>query len=160
MRRRGLCFHKWFGVSATHRHPLSFRGTGEVVLGTHCVLAGVLTVCFWHLYCAYRRCWGGDQGWRPRSQRKALTPGGVCLLIEALLGLLEGATHADSRTGRWGQSRRGARPTLALSLTGSGQCPAAKGRGPAYAHKLISSESAGPPAQSGCLHCGPRALSC
>lgn len=57
-------------------------------------------------------------------------------------------------------SRRGARPALALSLTGSGQCPAAKGRGPAYAHKLISSASAGPPAQSGCLHCGPRAFSC
>lgn len=103
---------------------------------------------------------GGERGWRAGSQRKASAPGGVCLLP---LGLLEGATHADSRRGRgswWGQNRRGARPALALSLTGSGQCPAAKGRGPAYAHKLISSESAGPPAQSGCLHCGPRALSC
>lgn len=57
-------------------------------------------------------------------------------------------------------SRRGARPALALSLTGSGQCPAAKGRGPAYAHKLISSASAGPPAQSGCLQCETRAFSC
>ena len=98
----------------------------------------------------------GDPGPRGKPRLQA----GVCLLLEALLGLLEGATHADSRTGRWGQSRRGARPALALLLTGSGQCPAAKGRGPAYAHKLISSESAGPPAQSGCLHCGPRAFSC
>lgn len=98
----------------------------------------------------------GDPGPRGKPRHQ----GGVWLLTEALLGLLEGATHADSRTGRWGQSRRGARLALALSLTGSGQCPAAKGRGPAYAHKLISSESAGPPAQSGCLHCGPRALSC
>lgn len=57
-------------------------------------------------------------------------------------------------------SRGGARPALALSLTGSGQCPAAEGRGPAYAHKLISSASAGLPAQSACLHCGPRAFSC
>lgn len=51
---------------------------------------------------------GGDRGWRPRSQRKASAPVGwgeeeVCLLIEALLGLLQGATHADSRTGRWGE---------------------------------------------------------
>lgn len=118
-------------------------------------------MCFWHLYCAYRRCRGetedGDPG--PRGKPR-LRGAGVCLLVEALLGLLEGATHTDSRTGRWGQSRRGARLALALSLTGSGQCPAAKGRGPAYAHKLISSESAGPPAQSGCLHCRPRALSC
>lgn len=53
--RGGLCFQKCSGVSATHTHthrrPLSVRpwDRGEVVLGTHCVLAGVLTVCFWHL---------------------------------------------------------------------------------------------------------------
>lgn len=50
-------------------------------------------------------------------------------------------------------SRGGAGPALALSLTGSGQCPAAEGRGPAYAHKLIFSASARPPAQSLCLQC-------
>lgn len=61
----------------------------------------------------------------------------------------------------WKQmSKGGAGLALALSLTGSGQCPAAEGRGPAYAHKLISSASAGLPAQSGCLHCGPQAFSC
>lgn len=73
--------------------------------------------------------------------------------------------HGDSRVGgggvAWKQmSRGGAGPALALSMTGSGQCPAAEGRGPAYAHKLISSASAGPPAQSGCLHCGPQTFSC
>lgn len=75
--------------------------------------------------------------------------------------------RGDSRMGveGWGaawkhMNRGGAGPALALSLTGSGQCPAAEGRGLAYAHKLISSASAGPPAQSGCLHCGPRAFSC
>lgn len=50
MQHEGLCFHKWFGVSvakpATHHHPLSFRETGEVILGTYCVLGGVLTVCY------------------------------------------------------------------------------------------------------------------
>lgn len=75
--------------------------------------------------------------------------------------------RGDSRMGveGWGaawkhMNRGGAGPALALSLTGSGQCPAAEGRGLAYAHKLISSASAGLPAQSGCLHCGPRAFSC
>lgn len=33
-------------------------------------------VCLWHLYCAYRRCWG-DWGWSLGSQRKALAPGGL-----------------------------------------------------------------------------------
>lgn len=65
------------------------------------------------------------------------------------------------RGSSWKQmSKGGAGLALALSLTGSGQCPAAEGRGPAYAHKLISSASAGLPAQSGCLHCGPQAFSC
>lgn len=48
----------------------------------------------------------------------------------------------------------------ALSLTGSGQCPAAEGHGPAYEHKLIFRTSAGPPAQSVCLHGRLRSLSC
>lgn len=92
------------------------------------------------------------------SQRKALAPGGLAAPL-ALAGLLEDPGLETVRCGRWGQerskpSRRGAGPALALSLTGSGQCPAAKGRGPAYAHKLISSASAGLPAQSGCLHHG------
>lgn len=48
----------------------------------------------------------------------------------------------------------------ALSLTGSGQCPAAEGHGPAYEHKLIFRTSAEPPAQSVCLHSRLRSLSC
>ncbi len=47
----------------------------------------------------------------------------------------------------------------ALSLTGSGQCPAAEGHGPAYEHKLIFCTSAGLPAQSVCLHGRLRTLS-
>lgn len=47
----------------------------------------------------------------------------------------------------------------ALSLTGSGQCPASEGHGPAYEHKLIFRTSAGPPAQSVCLHGRLRSLS-
>lgn len=65
-----------------------------------------VSVCFWHLYCAYRRCRGRPGRWRPRSQRKASAPGGVCLLLRALLGLLEGATHADSRRGGGAEQKR------------------------------------------------------
>ncbi len=90
MLHEGWCFHKWFGVSvtkpATHRYPLSFCGTGEVILGTYCVLGGVLTLCLWHLHCAHRRC-RGDRGWSLRSQRKALAPGGLSSPL-ALAGLL------------------------------------------------------------------------
>lgn len=70
------------------------------------------------------------------------------------MGVGRGGHHGS----KWAKGGAGLAP--ALSLTGSGQCPAAEGRGPAYAHKLISSASAGPPAQSACLHCEPQAFSC
>lgn len=60
----------------------------------------------------------------------------------------------------WGEGGGCGGLPSALSLTGSGQCPAAEGHGPAYEHKLISSASAGPPAQSACLHSRLRSLSC
>lgn len=48
MQHEGWCFHKCFGVSfpkpAAHHYPLSFCGTGEVILGTYYVFCGVLTV--------------------------------------------------------------------------------------------------------------------
>lgn len=160
MQHGGLCFHKRFGVSATepatHRHSLSFHGTREVVLGTYCVLGGVFNVCvsvFLALLLCIQEVSGrlGKVSW---SQRKVSAPGGS-VIPSGPCWAAGGARHGDSRMGRWGQTRGGARPALALSLTGSGQCPAAKGRGLAYAHKLISSASAWPPAQSGCLHCRP-----
>lgn len=49
---------------------------------------------------------GGRLRMETQVPEESLGSGGGCLLMEALLGLLEGATHADSRTGRWGQSRK------------------------------------------------------
>lgn len=45
-----------------------------------------VSVCLWHLYCAYRRC-RGVQGWSLGSQRKVLASGGLSSPL-ALAGLL------------------------------------------------------------------------
>jgi len=48
-----------------------FRGTGEVLLRAYCMLGGVLTMCLWHLSCAYRRCRETRTGvWDPRGKSR------------------------------------------------------------------------------------------
>lgn len=107
MQREGLCFHKWFGVSvakpATHHHPLSFRETGEVILGTYCVLGGVLTVCV-TVFVAPLLCMqevSGRLGMQSRIPEESLGSRGP-VLPSSPCWAAGGARHEDSRVGGGG----------------------------------------------------------